>query len=299
LERNNLGQNGIDFALSYLKSNPILKRFAVWHNQINDMADINKLCEIVQSHPSIEILELPGTKGTDVNGYKMLEMIMNAGRSNLDSIDLSNNNISTGGGTYISDFLTTNPILGSLFLDGNSLNDRDALVIAKALKYNTNLGFLDLTGNNGISKRGWLALRKAEFDDTSLNAIADCNHTCNIRYPSGNDAIEGVDTREMNGDRYCLVAYGPAKCVKQKKIYSVLSSRNRDCSNVKHFEDVPVELLPDLLDSIQQYSNYHLDAAAPPEDDSDIKPLSVVYEICRHWEEVYSVYEVVNSRGKS
>jgi len=184
LERNNLGQNGIDFALSYLKSNPILKRFAVWHNQINDMADINKLCEIVQSHPSIEILELPGTKGTDVNGYKMLEMIMNAGRSNLDSIDLSNNNISTGGGTYISDFLTTNPILGSLFLDGNSLNDRDALVIAKALKYNTNLGFLDLTGNNGISKRGWLALRKAEFDDTSLNAIADCNHTCNIRYPS-------------------------------------------------------------------------------------------------------------------
>ena len=61
----------------------------------------------------------------------------------------------------------------------------------------------------------------------------------------------------MNDNPQAQYAFG-LRYVRQKKIYSVLSSRNRDCSNVEHFEDVPVELLPDMLQSIQRYSHYQM-----------------------------------------
>lgn len=83
--------------------------------------------------------------------------------------------------------------------------------------------------------------------------------------------------------------------MRQKKIYSVLSSRNRDNSNVGHFDDVTVKLLPNMMHSIQKYSNYHAISGVPPQSDSDVPPLSVVYEICRNWEESIAVFEALSS----
>jgi len=305
LKDNNFGQNGIDFALKYLKTNIVMEEFTLINNTINNMDDIDKLCQIVETHPSIENIQLPGCKGEDINGYEMLTRIVTAGKNKLKLINLAGNNILTEGGTstYISDFLATNPIIHTLLLEKNQLNDHDAIGIASALENNTNLRFLDLTNNN-ITKIGWKALRKAELDDTSLNAAAaDSNHTCVIRYPpEGSDAIEGRNIREMNGDGNCGTTFS-AKHVRQKKIYSVLSSRNRDCSNVKHFEDIPVEILPDMLDSVQSYSNYYVPPTeedtkyTPPQNDNHVNPLSIVYEVCRHWEVSLATFEALSSCG--
>ena len=302
LRDNNFGQYGINFVLDYLESNRILKELTIVSNPINSMEDMNKLCKIVKRHPSIDSLALDNCKGDGIDGYEMLKMIMNAGKNNLTSVDLSNNNISTRGSTFISDFLATNFMLKSLFLEGNELDDNDAFGITKALKQNVYLDQLHLKYNN-ITKIGWKALRMAEFDDSSLNAAADSNHRCNIRYPpDGSDLIEGVDISEMTGDRNGTVAYTP-KSVRQKKIYSVLSSRNRDCSNVKHFEDVPVEILSDMLHSFQSYSNYHVTPTeedkkfTPPQNDNHVNPLSIVYEVCRHWEVSLATFEALSSCG--
>lgn len=82
--------------------------------------------------------------------------------------------------------------------------------------------------------------------------------------------------------------------MRQKKIYSVLSSRNRELSNVEHFENIHVKLLPNMLNSIQNYSNYHED-----DDISQVRghvqPLSIVYEVCRNWEESIAVFEALSS----
>jgi len=43
LRSNNMGQEGINFALDYLKHNLILKQFKLYNNPINNMNDINKL----------------------------------------------------------------------------------------------------------------------------------------------------------------------------------------------------------------------------------------------------------------
>ena len=294
LQNNNLGQKGIEFALNYLQNNSCMRWLTLVENPINNMEQIKQLCKIVEDHPLIEVLALDGCRGEGVNGYEMLQLVMSAGKYKLKVVDLSNNDIATGGGdTFLSDFLTDNPILQCLKIDGNQLDNNDAKAIAGSLKHNTNLRDLDLTGNN-ISKAGWAALRKAEFDDTSLNSAADSNHTCCIIYPSGGDEIKGLDTSEMNGDPDTSVAFDPMN-VRQKKIYSVLSSRNRECSNVGHFDEVPVEFLPDMLSSIQRYSNYHVPENTPCQDSWHVTPLSIMFEICRHWDKSLATFELLSS----
>ena len=137
LRDNNFGQKGIDFVLDYLESNTVMKWITLVNNPINNMDDINKLCKIIKDHPSIENLALDNCKGGDINGYEMLTKIMNAGINNLIQVDLARNGINTKGGTAISDFLATNPILETLDLSRNELNDNDAIDIAKSLKHNS------------------------------------------------------------------------------------------------------------------------------------------------------------------
>lgn len=238
---------------------------------------------------SIEFLSLDACRGEDVNGYEMLKTIMNACASNkfnkLATLNLPDNNISTGGDTFISDFLARNKAmyLSSLDLTENELDDNDAVAIAGALKHNKHLRNLEIADNN-LTSVGWEALSKAVLDKTSLNTIVGSNHTCIIDFP-----MIFEDVKEVNGDNtsdnYCHPTY-----VKHKKIYSVLSSRNRESSNVKHFENVPVEILPDLLECFEFYSNYSNDPNMV-EYNRHVHPLSLVYEICRHFEEALAVFE--------
>eukprot|EP00571_Detonula_confervacea_P011998 CAMPEP_0172306308 /NCGR_PEP_ID=MMETSP1058-20130122/7406_1 /TAXON_ID=83371 /ORGANISM="Detonula confervacea, Strain CCMP 353" /LENGTH=206 /DNA_ID=CAMNT_0013018149 /DNA_START=122 /DNA_END=742 /DNA_ORIENTATION=+ len=205
---------------------------------------------------------------------------MTAGKSMLTHIDFSRNAISTGESTFISDFLESNPILEFLRLWRNRFVDEDANLFAKALKRNTNLKFLDLDEND-LTDAGWDMLHKAEFDPTSLNSASDSNHTCHVSCHSKFN--EGPD------DSYHSVA------VRQKKIYSLLSLRNRKWSNVQYFDDIPVELLPDMLSSIQQYSEYHCGENAPEQDDEDTNAFSIVFEVMRRWDESISVYEALSN----
>ena len=219
---------------------------------------------------------------------------MNAGRNKLENINLSYNRISTEGQTCISDCLARNSVLVSLNIEGNELDDRVAILIAESLKHNTNLRFLRLRDNN-ITRTGWKALRKAEFDDTSLNAAFNSNHTCNINYSPDRDVIEDLDVSEMNGNYWCTKAFAP-HFVRQKKLYSVLSSRNRDCSNVGNFDDdMPVELLPHMLHSIHRFSNYYDGGSDISQVRGHVHPLSLVYELCRHWEKSLATFEALSS----
>ena len=171
-----------------------------------------------------------------------------------------------------------------------------------ALKDNTKLRTLNI-GDNNFTSAGWEALGKAVFDKTSLNSAADSNHTCCIDFPEDDNEFDEV--REINGTgSYSNVR--PANCfnpinVKQKKIYHVISSRNRSMSNVDHFdEDMPVELLPHILTTIERYSSYYnVDAEseddAPLQDSRDVKPLSIMFEILQRWDKSLAAFEALSS----
>lgn len=137
LKDNNFGRKGIGFALKYLMSNRLLKKFGLFDNPIDNMVQIKQLSQVVKEHPSIEGLALSGCCGEVSDGYEMLQMIMTAGKNKLHVINISRNNISTGGDTFISDFLANNQMLLTLKLCGNQLDDNDANAIASALKHNT------------------------------------------------------------------------------------------------------------------------------------------------------------------
>ena len=290
---------GIDFALEYLQRNRILKDFTLYDNPIHNMKYIKRLCRIISKHPSIKTFGLTGihVEHQGIDTYKMLCSIMKAGQTKLVSIDLSENDIETGRDMFISGYLRSNSVLESLDLSGNLLNDDDATAIAEALKYkNRSLRDLDLTSNHAISASGWRALHLAVYDDTNLNSMADCNHICCIEFPSTDEYLDmSAFARETNGSDPDSNFYYSTDSVRQKKIYHVLSIGNLNCSNVKNFDDMPFELLPDLLCSIQEYSNYHVSEDTPDQSDDDVKPLSLVYEICRYWDECLIVYETLGS----
>jgi len=281
----NFGEKVIKFALDYFENNDSCKRFTLHENPMNNMEDIKRLCKIVKEHPTITELSLCECSIS----LEMVKAIIKSGRKKLRAIDLGGNSISTGGDdTFISDFLANNKILRSLFIHDNQFNDDDALLIAGAMKYNTSLRVLDIGGNN-VANIGWEALGKAVFDKTSLNSASDSNHTC---------TIGGNDLGSVNGNVKNQEVFYPVN-IRQKKVYSILSARNRTLSNVDHFDDdMPVELLPNILTTIERYAKYHEtneEDDAPPRDSQDVKPLSVVFEILQRWDKSLAVFEALIS----
>ena len=179
----------------------------------------------------------------------------------LTKIDLTGNEIRTSGGTEISDYLARNTSLEKLCLDKNHLNHDDFVLIARALKQNHNLRHIHL-GNMAAGRK---ALSKAVYDDGSLNAMSDTNHSC---------TIEGIGYFNITNHRDADVREN-----RRSKIYSLLSSRNTEGNNVHHFQlelsDDSLKLAPKVLECVHRYSqNRWRDT---------VNPLSITYEVLRGW----------------
>ena len=66
-------------------------------------------------------------------------------------------------------------------------------------------------------------------------------------------------------------------------------------SNVRYFDDVPLEFLPDMLGLIQQNRIPSSGYRAPSKENLDVEPISIVYEIVRRWDKALSTYESFSS----
>jgi hypothetical protein len=143
------------------------------------------------------------------------------------------------------------------------LNDRDAALIANALRTNSTLRNFSIDAM-GITDVGVEALGLALCDKSSLNSAADSNHTCTL-------ALDWYDISNYNWDKQWQINRG-------RKIYSILSSRNETMSNVQHFGNIDLKILPNMLEAVQKYSTY-----VSKYDPKVKKPLSIVYEVMRKW----------------
>ena len=129
-----------------------------------------------------------GFNQNGVNGCRALASLLMCGRP-IERLDFDRNGLS--GIDDVTAALATNPQIRALSMTENKLNDRDAELIAQALKPNTNLQQLYL-GENNITATGFEKIRTAIYDPSSLNAIEACNHTCYINCVELNDDFEGV-----------------------------------------------------------------------------------------------------------
>ena len=290
LENNAMGRAGFDFLMNYARSNPILKELSLKDNRIHDREKLDQLCEVINIHPSLDSISFVGCNWEELTGYDMLCSLIDSGGSKLVEINLTDNNINTGRSTVLRDFIVTNPPLQKLILQDNHLDDVDATFIALALQQNTNLRYIDLR-ENPITDEGMGALKVTEFDRSSLNGAASSNHTCLIIYPD-NDEVMNENGRGIHPEETLF----DTKLIRAKKIYTVLSTGNITCSNFQQLEDAPIEVLPTLLTSIQQYSTYHIGNTAPNQYYDDVSSLSLVYEVMRYWEPAVSVFESIGNR---
>jgi len=248
-DNNELDDNvreGIEFAAKSIRSIQGLTEFNWSSNHISSERDAQYLVDFVISHPSIDTIQFTDCFGEDVCGYNILCQLLASG--NYKQIIFNHNFRGTGGRTEIPDYIATNPPLNKLLLSGNELNDDDIQLIVRALKHNTNLRHLRLEHNN-ITEVGKAALIKLVYDTTSLNSMADCNHTCCI------DSISYGDMPNPN-----LSKESPRKR-RARKIYHLLSERNKELSNTQHLnsefdeeDESSMKLVPKVLECVHSYS---------------------------------------------
>ncbi len=260
---------GMSTIARIMKNNKYLQMVDIYQMKDMDDYDVAELCYAIHLQPSVKDVSIIDCFSGDGLGDEMLRTLLSTGGSKLETLTMSSNNISSVESTLLPDFLATNPRLILLDLSGNEFNDNDAVFIANALRSNTTLKRLVIeVGDDGNE-----TLRVAVCDESSLNSVADSNHSCSIETEYGVDGNE-TDSREINRSR---------------KIYSLLASRHETMSNVQHFGDIDVKLLPKILAAVQKYSN--MNVAWDTSYCVDVKALSIVYEVMRRWDKVSPLYK--------
>jgi hypothetical protein len=130
----NLCADGIILLSELVDGSSELKSFFISHNRIDDMESARCLSRSLKSHACIDSL---GLTHCDLGSNpEMLSVIL---QSDVEYINLENNNIDSMGAVKIAEHLESNPPIRRIDLDNNRLNDDDAILISQALKRNTNL----------------------------------------------------------------------------------------------------------------------------------------------------------------
>jgi Ran GTPase-activating protein (RanGAP) involved in mRNA processing and transport len=301
---NNFGSYGIRALIDLLDSNEELESLQLRNNTI-DEEDENDFWSTIAGHPNLTKINIDGC----CEGGRLMmlcgliqynELVGISKRNNLVDISMRNNGLSIPSieRQYFCEILASNTSLERLDLSGNRFNDEDAAAIATALETNNTLKYLSLE-NNRITEIGeqhfGTALRanntlehlvlgdrhsdvskatlSALFDKSSLNSAADSNHTCYI----AGFLVNRNEHDDAEGNR-------------QRKIYNVLARRNKEMCNVQHFDEIDINLLPEILLAVQRYSN-----APVPEMhflyniNREVNALSIVYELMRKWDKAFTV----------
>jgi hypothetical protein len=272
-----VGGMSLDAIMDIMDSNKSLRSLDIENIHIGDC--IHKICSSARNYPFLELSLNNCFRG--VLGDEMLTSLLRWtsiprwSHLKLEKLSLCHNGITSRGIRLLSDFLATNPPLKKLELEGNLMTNHDATLFANALRSNTSLRRLDLSDNRGITDEGGEAFRLVVNDDSTLNSVADSNHSCSVYlsvnnswnlnlYDSGNELAKDLEKNRA------------------LKIYILLSSRNRSMSNVQHFGGMDIKMLPNMIEAVQRYAEL-----------ASVKELSIVYEVMRKWEEVFPLYELI------
>ena len=275
----NLCGEGIKYLSKLVETSLQLQSVYLLHNRIDNMDSARCLSRSLKLHACITWLDL---SHCDLGSNpEILSVIL---QSEVKNIHLGSNNIDSLGAVKIAEYLESNPPIEELTLDHNRLNDDDAILISQALKRNTNLTAINLCSNN-LTSIGVKALLISVFDSSSLNAISQSNHKLeNINFFLRDNELEDCIDRLLELDR-------------TEKI--LLALRDKD-SLLKYLANVPVELIPDVLEFPQRvadeqhykhlnllYSTRHVH-------------LNIVYSTMRWWNMpmLYSYHSCVKSDTK-
>ena len=320
LSGNEFGPKSLALIAKFLSSHRNITILNIGTNVFDDES-VKALNKAVEKNKTLEELCLASTYSDSTNMTLSTEfqrsLVLN---DKLMNIDLSRNELEASGAKYISRHLKKNPPLSILSLVGCSLPNKSAEGLCNALKRNTNLAHLDLKGNkftekavpffvdalrnnstvlsldissNNIKMSGRAELiRGALCDSTSLQTIAELNHTCQVRLNCGNngnrityeDGFRNINSLENEGQK-----------IRYKVIASLFTLETIKFDPL-HFQSMPLELMPHLLELVQQemgYGKYGREVWKAPIRAKGTNPrLTRVYEVMHGWSMLPSLFAV-------
>ena len=276
-----LGNDGFQCLSAFLKENTSLVFLNLGGDTITDVSVANSFSDAIKNHPNLDML-LFLDSGLS-NDTDILERILD-GCTRLLSLVLGMNNFRSEAAVVFADFIRKNPEIDTLELDKNNFSNDDALLLASALKYNTNLNKLDLK-NNDITEEGEKALLKALYDPTSMDSIVNSNHTCRAYTYDIKNLLERVGRPRL--EREVLEINDMDIGIQQKirkKVALALCRVDRELVDITYLNDIPLQLMPLVLELIQEHTLYRSEAwrCVPKELEKDA--LSRLFHTLRGWE---------------
>ena len=241
LSETNMCSAGFASLTEYLGSNTTLQWLTLDKNHIDDTVDTERFGKALRKHSQLEHLSLCDCHiGNNVNA---LSDILHSG---VKYLYLGSNAIGSRGGFIIASYLNSNPPMESINLERNQLNDNDVTYFANSLKTNTRLRQLTLSANK-FSLVGVKCLFKEIFNPTTLNDVADCNHTCTLHlFTKFFNPIQRVNVSSIDLDQ------PQSPIAEENKRNKILLALRIADSQLHYFGGLPLELMPFVLKLIQQ-----------------------------------------------
>ena len=275
------GDEGVQFAIDALKSNRSVETFSWTWNPFHSTEEACKLVDAVLQHPNIRKLELTRSLNEEINPHTPVKLLFGGvGADTLLSVNLSVNGIKTNGDRCIPNFLSANPAMKELDLEGNRLTDDDALHIGLAMQSNTNLRILDLQANaltqdgeGAMYLHSVLGYSRSDISPAfksggaNLSTVSEANHTCQIY---------GIIPEQSKQKIFMNDSDKPANWNRRRKLFALLFGRHRRGCNVSQLELELLEdgmgLVPHVLACINTYSG-----------DGSNRCLSILFDLVRNW----------------
>jgi Ran GTPase-activating protein (RanGAP) involved in mRNA processing and transport len=324
--------NGLDLSGNEFgsKSLALIAKFLSGHRNITllnmgknvfDDESLEALNKAVQKNKTLEQLCLASANNASTNMTLSTEVQRSlAFNDKLMHIDLSGNALQANAVKLIAKHLKGNPSLSILTLVGCSLPNKSAEGLCNALKRNTNLAHLVLSSNcfnhrsvpffvnalrnnstlltldissNNIKMGGKTELiRGALCDPTSFQTIAESNHTCQVWLNCGNN---GNRLTQENEFRNINALDNEGQKIRYKVI-AALFTLETITFNPRDFQNIPLELMPRLLELVQQElgcGKYGREVWKAPIRAKGSNPcLTRVYEVVHGWTMLPSLFAV-------
>jgi len=292
--------SGLDAVTDILQVNTTLEKLKLTGAILSHQEPTNRFVNVVKNHPSLELISLDNCTwsifgqdstqqfSTIMEGIKDIRKVILKGDPYMHGCEVGIKEIHR-----LPAILATNPLLQEITLDRTRMSynsDRErhigdrvvkihgsreskineALVyidLAEALATNTNLKqFIIPKGGDCIWEEGIDALWKAVYDDTSLNSIAESNHTCIIknqgknfhqpwtwdRSPFQHIAL-GSNLRALSrpGWTQGLTKEDSRESSKESKLRYALGAKQKGNLNIHYLNEVPLSLMPQILSFVQ------------------------------------------------
>eukprot|EP00986_Skeletonema_menzelii_P019458 scaffold28069_cov148-Skeletonema_menzelii.AAC.2 len=276
LSGNAFGSKSFALIAKFLSSHKSITTLNLGGSTFDDES-VTSFHKAIEKNKTLEELSLASTEIT-LSTKIQRSLVLN---DELLHIDLSQNKLLTNATKLITKHLKRNPPLSILTLVGCGLSSKSAQGLCNALKRNNNLAHLDLkynnfndrsvpffvdalrnnstlltlqmSGNKITVKKGRKELiNSALCDPTSLQTIAESNHTCLVTL---NEGKNGNSVTHENDFRNINALESEGQKIRYKVILSLFTLKTI-AFNPRDFQHIPLELMPRLLELVQQEMGY-------------------------------------------